>query len=149
MDEKNCIPMRDVMITISSSQTVDGNGNSMELVTEGKYGAGEDGIRFYYNESELTGLDGTRTNFHVTKDKVVMQREGAVNSRMVFHEGHRHPFTFETPYGSLNMDLDTFRIERSLDENGGKLEIEYDLDLESSVISRNRFLINVKEIKGN
>ena len=47
------------------------------------------------------------------------------------------------------MALDTFRIDRALGENGGRLEIEYDLDLDRSVISRNRFKINVKEIKGN
>ena len=142
-------PMRDVMITISSTQTVDGAGDCAEFITQGKYRAGSDGVHFFYNESELTGLDGTRTSFFVTGEGVVMSREGSVTSRMEFREGLRSEFSYKTPYGALNMALDTFRIDRALGEDGGRLEIEYDLDLDRSVVSRNRFKINVKEIKGN
>lgn len=149
MEQENTAQMRDVLITINSFQSVDGKGDTLEFITQGKYLSDKDGIRFYYNESELTGLVGTRTDFLVTDDSVIMSREGSVNSRMVFHEGQKHQFTYDTPYGALNMKLDTFRIHRALDERGGKLEIEYDLDLEHSVISRNRFKINVRDLKGN
>ena len=142
-------PMRDVMITISSTQTVDGAGDCAEFITQGKYRAGSDGVHFFYDESELTGLDGTCTSFFVTDDRVVMSREGSVTSRMEFQEGQRSEFSYKTPYGALNMALDTFRIDREFDKDGGRLEIEYDLDLDRSVVSRNRFKINVKEIEGN
>ena len=46
------------------------------------------------------------------------------------------------------MGLDTYKLEQTLDENGGEIEIEYDLDLDRAVVSRNRFKINVRDVKG-
>ena len=96
--ENNALePMRDVMITISSAQTVDGSGDCAEFITQGKYRSGSDGVHFFYDESELTGLDGTCTRFFVTDDRVVMSREGSVTSRMEFQEGQRSEFSYKTP----------------------------------------------------
>lgn len=40
-----------------------------------------------YEESELTGLAGVITTFRVEPGKVTLNREGALNSRMLFQEG--------------------------------------------------------------
>lgn len=141
--------MRDVLITIKSSQSLGGESDGVELVTAGKYGVCEDGVRFYYMESEITGLKGTRTDFLVTPEQVIMSRTGTVNTQMVFLRGHKQHFAYETEFGTLTMGLDTHRIVQALGENGGDIEIEYDIGLERSVLSRNRFKINVKELKGN
>lgn len=140
--------MRDVLITINSTQSLGKDSNSMELVTAGKYAYSEDGIRLSYMESELTGMNGTQTNFLVKPDEVVLSRTGTVTSHMVFSKGRKHLFTHNTPYGAFHMGLDTHKIEHALTERGGDMEIEYDIDLEHSVLSRNKFKINVRE-KGN
>jgi uncharacterized beta-barrel protein YwiB (DUF1934 family) len=108
-----------------------------------------DAIRFSYMETELTGLQGTKTDFLVTPEEVVMSRRGTVTAQMVFRKGQKQHFAYETPYGTLTMGLDTHRIENALDENGGDMEIEYDINLERSVISRNKFKINVRDVKGS
>lgn len=144
----NISGMKDVLITISSSRSLGGGNDGMELITEGKYAVDGDGIRFSYMESELTGLEGTKTDFLVTPEEVIMSRNGTVTSQMVFRKGKKQHFAYETPYGTLTMGLDTHRVSHALGEHGGEMEIEYDIDLDRAVFSRNRFRINVRD-KGN
>lgn len=137
---------KDVLITIRSSQNVDGTeAEGVELITQGTYQYGKNGIRLAYMESELTGLDGTKTVFHVKPDEVVLSRRGSVYSQMVFHPGECSNFVYRTEFGLLQMGLDTRRLECALDEHGGDMEIEYDLDFERNFLSRNTFKINIRE----
>ncbi len=140
--------MKDVLITISSTRSLGGGSDGMELITEGKYAVDGDGVRFFYMESELTGLEGTKTDFLVTPEEVIMSRRGSVTSQMVFRKGRKQHFAYETPYGTLTMGLDTHKLRHQLGEHGGDMEIEYDIDLDRAIVSRNRFKINVRD-KGN
>ena len=136
---------KDVMITIRSSQSMGGETESVELITAGTYSDGPDGARLSNQESELTGLDGTKTVFLVRPDEVVLSRRGSVNSQMVFHPGESSSFLYSTEFGMMQMGLDTRRLECDLNEHGGEMEIEYDLDFQRSFLSRNTFTINVRE----
>lgn len=145
METENTSKMRDVMITISSTRSLGGGHDGMELITEGKYAVDGDGVRFSYMESELTGLEGTRTDFLVTPEEVIMSRRGTVTAQMVFRKGQKQHFAYETPYGTLTMGLDTHKVRHRLDEHGGDMEIEYDIDLDRALVSRNMFRINVRD----
>ena len=137
---------KDVLISIQSVQNLDGRDNDgLELITQGSYDYASDGIRFSYMESELTGLDGTRTTFQIFPEEVILSRRGAVNTQMVFRRGEKHSFRYRTQMGALSMSLNTHRLEYALDEHGGNMEIEYDLNFEQSFLSRNKFIINVRE----
>lgn len=139
---------KDVLITIESRQTYDGSEfENMELITRGTYNYGEDGIRFTYMESPITGMNGTKTMFQVKPGEVVMSRNGSINGRMIFRPGESNRCRYLSPYGMMQMGVDTRRLEYSLDEHGGNMEIEYDLDFEKSFMSRNTFIISVREQK--
>lgn len=138
--------MRDVIISITGVQNdPNGDKDSVELVTTGQYGMENGEIRFTYEESELTGLDGTRTTFTVSPMGVVLRREGSLNSEMVFQQGRKNFFLYETPYGSATMGVDTRRIDTRLGEHGGDLELDYDIDFNHTPMGRNKFKINVRE----
>ena len=137
---------KDVLISIQSLQNLGGQDNDgLELITDGSYDYASDAIRFSYMESELTGLDGTRTTFQIFPEEVILSRRGAVNTQMVFRRGEKHSFRYRTQMGALSMSLNTHRLEYALDEHGGNMEIEYDLNFEQSFLSRNKFIINVRE----
>lgn len=148
MEVKKTGDMRDVMITISSTRSLGGGYDGMELITEGKYALEGDRVRFSYMESELTGLEGTKTDFLVTPEEVIMSRRGTVTSQMVFRKGRKQHFAYETPFGTVTMGLDTHKVRHELGEHGGEMEIEYDIDLDRAIVSRNMFRINVRD-KGN
>ena len=136
---------KDVLITIHSIQNIDGQDcDGPELITQGTYEYAPDGVRFSYMESELTGMGGTRTDFHVKPEEVVLSRRGNVNAQMVFRQGEKQRFRYQTSFGALSLGLDTHRLECSMGEHGGNVEIEYDLNFNQSYLSRNRFIINVR-----
>jgi uncharacterized beta-barrel protein YwiB (DUF1934 family) len=138
--------MKDVIISITGiQQREQEDDDTVELVTAGKYGMEDGEIRFSYWESELTGLEGTRTSFDVSPMGVVMSREGRLNSQMVFQEGKKHCFLYETPFGSATMGVNTHRIKNRLSEHGGEMEIDYVIDFDHTVVGRNKFLIHVRE----
>lgn len=139
---------KEVLITIKSSQTMVGEPEAAqpaELISQGCYEYSDEQQRFAYMESELTGLEGTKTAFTVSPDEVVMDRTGAVTSRMVFRRGKKHHFMYETPYGTLALGMDTHVLEAELGAQGGSMRIEYDLDFENAMLSRNKIHITIRE----
>ncbi len=138
--------MKDVIISITGLQNdPDGGRDEVELVTAGQYGIEDDEIRLTYDESELTGLNGTRTTFSVNPLGVVLRREGSLNAEMVFQQGKKNIFLYETPFGSATMGVDTRRIDTRLGEHGGDLEIDYAVDFNHKPVGRNQFKINIRE----
>ena len=139
--------MKKVLISIKGSQRYDDNeSDSIELITDGEYLYSESGeTTFTYMESELTGLEGTRTSFTVSPNTVTMLREGKLNSRMIFEEGKKHIFLYDTPFGAATMGVNTHHLASELGEKGGEMEIDYILDFEHAVIGHNKFKINIRE----
>lgn len=133
------------IIKIEGHQQIDGEASPVnELTTQGKYRFTDEGIELSYSESEITGLEGTETTFIATADEVILSRKGNVTAQMIFHKGQKHTFIYETPYGTTTMRLDTLYIKNQLEKDGGRLEIEYDIDFETAQLSRNKFIIDVK-----
>ena len=135
----------DVMITVRGEQVyADGTPDSSELMTQGRLLPLADGLALEYEETEITGMEGTTTRFTLRDGTVTLTREGAVNSQMVFREGRQHSALYETPYGGLTVDIHTARLRDHLSELGGTLEIQYALSVQQRMISRNCFQIRVK-----
>ena len=140
--------LKDVWISINSIHSYDQDDeDSLEFSTDGHYYYdGENGC-LTYMESDVTGLEGTRTSVIVMPDQVVVDRDGMITSRMIFREGLRDAFQYATPFGSATMGIDTRRISHRMYENGGRVEIDYVVDMEHAVAARNRFQITVTEKK--
>ena len=141
--------MKDGIISSTGSQYAEQDSDeAVELVTDGQYCFKNGRGKLTYKESALTGMEGTVTSFLISPGEVILSREGTLTSRMVFREGTKNTFLYDTPYGSTTMGLDTHRISSSLGEGGGELEIDYIVDFDHTVVGRNRFKINVRERAG-
>ncbi len=141
---------KDVIISILGTQNFaqQDPDDTVELITQGKYSF-EDGCgELSYLESELTGMEGTKTSFIFTPEEVVLSREGTLNSRMIFRQGVKNTFLYDTPYGSATMGLDTHKIHSTLGPSGGEMEIDYIVDFDHMMVGRNKFRINVREQGG-
>ena len=134
-----------VMLSIRGEQYFDGiDPDATELMTEGSMVLTGDGMVLTYEESQLTGMEGTTTTFEVKGPRVTLTRSGAVNSQMVFEEGRQHTSLYETPFGELSVDIQTGRLRHNLTERGGIMEIQYSIAVEHTVTGRNCFKIRVK-----
>lgn len=142
--------MKDVVITIKSIQNYGfAEEETLEFTSDGYYMAEDNTVCINYTESEVTGLEGTRTSIVVMPDKVAVDRDGLITSRMIFAEGEKTQFQYNTPYGAATLGIDTRKIERNFDENGGELELVYVLDMEHAVVTKNKFHITVKQMGEN
>lgn len=142
---------KDVILSIRGQQTFE-NGTPpevIELVTEGLLSCnGGDEYTLTYQESELTGLDGTMTTFLIEKGRVTLLREGQVNSQMVFEQGRRHLSMYNTPYGALSIGVNTRKMKVDLGESGGEIEINYAIEIDHAVAGENLFQISVQARNG-
>ena len=134
-----------VVLTIRGEQYYDDmEPDGTELITEGTMEVEEGRILLSYEETELTGMQGTTTCFVVEEKRVTLVRSGSVNSQMVFEEGRQHTSLYETPFGEMAVDIQTAKLLHNLNERGGLMEIKYSIAVEHTVTGRNRFKIRVK-----
>ena len=134
-----------VMLSIRGEQYFDGiDPDAQELMTEGTMTLTENGMVLAYEETALTGMEGTTTRFQIRGPRVILTRSGTVNSQMVFEEGRQHTSLYETPFGELSVDIQTSVLKHNLTERGGVMEIKYSIAVEHTVTGRNCFKIRVK-----
>ena len=141
------ITEKEVIIFVRGEQYYDDiDPDETELMTEGSMTiAGDGGIVLEYQETELTGMEGTTTRFTIRDDMVTLTRTGRVNSQMVFQRGKRHSSLYETPWGTMMVDITTTTLAYRLNSRGGILEIKYTIAVDHQVTGQNQFKIRVRE----
>ena len=137
---------KDVIISIKGVQRYENEDpDTLELVTAGRLEREGNSYTLSYQESELTGLEGTLTTLQVEPERVTLMRVGEFNSQMVFQEGRRHMSMYSTPYGAMAIGVNTRRLLAALTDQGGDIEIDYAIEIDHSVAGRNSFQISVRE----
>lgn len=138
-----------VIISIKGSQLYEGqNPDVTELVTAGTLRREQEGYTIAYQETELTGLEGTTTKLRIEGPRVTLLRQGSVNSQMIFEVGRKHLSMYETPYGALAVGVETRRLKNTVDEAGGDLEIDYAIEIDNLLAGKSLFQLNVKKKPG-
>lgn len=110
--EKIMTDFKPIKLHISSTQT-DGRGaeDSIEFYTEGRYYE-EQGTRYLsYQETELSGMEGTTTVLEITGEEAALARSGAISSRMVFRTGCETESLYNTAYGVLDFFILTQKLD--------------------------------------
>lgn len=136
--------LKDVIISVKGLMGTDDNGDDIELVTKGLYDYKNGKAKFSYLESELTGMEGTKTAFDVHEGYASITRTGSVTMQMVFEEGKKNYFVYNTPYGAMTMGVDTHSVYSRLGENGGSLNVKYILDISGAMASRNNLDVTIQ-----
>ena len=136
--------MKKALISIKGAPALpDSDDEGFELMTDGEYSLINGVSTFSYIDSAVTGLGGLLTIFDVEPDRVVLRRGDGSDMVMVFSESQKHHFLYETPYGSVTMGIDTHSIKKNLRDDGGSLEILYDMVVDNVAVSHNLFQINI------
>ena len=138
-----------VIISIKGTQSYEQQEDDViELVTEGRLEREDEGhFTLSYQESEVTGLEGTLTTFQIEPERITLMRLGGVNSEMVFELGRRHLSMYDTPYGALALGVNTRELSAALDERGGRIRIVYDIELDHALAGRNTFDIQIRQAR--
>ena len=133
------------MITMKSIQAVHDESTETELLTKGSFTIKNDTFLISYEDSEATGFKGSVTEISVKADRYAsVIRSGNSSSDLIIETGKKHHCQYQTPYGSMDIGIYTHFIKNNLDKNGGDLHMKYTLDINSSYMSDNEIIVNVK-----
>ena len=99
---------KEVIISIKGMQKYENAElDTIELVTWGRLERDGESFTLSYQESAVTGMDGTLTTFQIEPERVTLLRVGEYTSQMVFQEGRRHMSMYNTPYGTMSIGVNT------------------------------------------
>lgn len=137
---------KEVLILVKAQQTNEyGDVDSQEFFAKGNLFDKKGAFFIVYNESEVTGMQGTTTSLKIEPDRVTLNRMGTSEQKQVFEEGLRHRGNYITPYGGLSMTVIPSKVQVNLTEEGGSIKLEYALEVENYKISDNELTILVRE----
>lgn len=135
------------LISIKGRQRVDDETGEVELTTFGSYVRRGDSRYIVYKE--YTSEDKNKTRTSILKvdggNKVTLMRGGEDSTRLILERGKRHLCQYDTEFGNMMIGVFTSRVQSELDDLGGKLEVSYTLDINSSLSSQNEIFITIKE----
>ena len=133
-------------VSIKGMQEYDNadDNSDISLTTEAEFQKHDGAYFIDYEESEITGLDGTKTSIEIGSDYVSLSRSGAVNSQMLFMKEKKTSSHYNTPYGSFMIGIYTDNLNIDIDDDGGTVNVGYYLDINNSKTSKNNFEINIR-----
>lgn len=117
------------LISVKSFSDIDPN-EAIEVVTPGKFIVSENLFEAIYEESKISGMEGTTTKLKIKNDSMILERIGSTNTNMEFKEGEVAVSLYNTPYGILDLNVDTKKLDIKIDENGGEIYSKYVLGLQ-------------------
>ena len=134
------------LINVLGTQNVDGESDSIEVITTGDYKLDGDTVIITYPEySEENPNQRTDTTVTLRGGRLTIERRGEMSSRLMLEKGQRHRCVYDTPMGSMMIGIFTDSITTKLNDRGGEIRASYQLDFNNSAVSYNEFNITIKE----
>ena len=134
------------MITVVGAQTIDGETDTIEVITAGDMTIEDGRITIRYPEyTQDNPAQKTETTVTYDGDILSIDREGEMASHLILEQGARHECLYTTPMGQMFIGIFTDSIRSNLDEHGGEIKAAYQLDFNRSAVSYNEFHISLKE----
>ena len=132
---------------MKSIQYVYDEKDETELITKGYMNYNDGSWHISYEDSEATGFKGAVTKIMACGEKYAsVTRTGAANSDLMIEPGKKHHCHYMTPYGAMEVGIYAEHIKNSLASDGGTLEMKYTLDINSTYISDNEIILDVKKL---
>ncbi len=135
-----------MFLKILGNRTQDGEEERVEFVTEALFRSDEEGYTVEYDESKVTGMEGTKTLILLRPNEISISRMGTRNSHLRFEQGKKHVTLYETEGGMLSMGVSSNKVFVQMNEGGGRAEFDYQLEINSVPASDNHFCMKVWEV---
>lgn len=137
------------LITLIGKHTVDGEEDSFELTTQGKYKKQNGRYFVSYEGSEITGYDNTTTTLKIKDDYVSMIRFGKKmgSSQMIFEENKQYTGVYRTPHGNMTVDVFTNEMSVDMTDDGGEVNLDYYVQLNSCQPVRNNLTVKIRKVE--
>lgn len=136
-----------ILISLTSVQWQDSEKSQTELITRARCRREDGSCVISYDDTEATGFEGSVTTIKVDSNRrASIIREGTANSVLSLEMGKKHFCQYGTPYGVMQIGVFTHDISNTIDKDG-RLYMKYTLDLNSSYLSDNEIILQIKNIE--
>ncbi len=132
------------LISISSTQEIEGEKQTFALDTGGKYAIRNNKVYIVYDESPITGYEDTTTTIKISDGGVSVSRKGRYTAKTEYICGEKSLCILNTPYGQIGAAVTTENIDYKFGDKGGTLKMEYLLDADNQTFIKNNMKINVE-----
>ena len=119
---------KEYKIVVRNTQTIDGEQNVIEETALGCYRE-KNGKQYITYRTEETD-ESVSSILILDGDSLTIRRRGSTSSSMIYRAGHTYSFPYATPYGTIDMELETDRLISYLSEHGGTIELVYTLTIQ-------------------
>ena len=137
--------MKEAFISVTTVFSSEEEKSETAYTVRGKYGAGKDGVDFFYPEPREMGMGKTRTLVRLSPEGAVIRRSGDVRCNMELVPGEARVFFYETPYGAMELEAIGQGQEWEISDTGCSLEIRYILRQNGVTVGENRLTISIRE----
>lgn len=103
--------------------------DTVEVYSPGEYYFRNGKHFFLYEEVEEGSKKITKNVIKVTDDYMELTKKGLVNVHMVFEKNKKNVTYYYTPYGSLLVGIDAYKVNVSEQENEIQIDVEYALEI--------------------
>lgn len=135
--------MKKVDVNIISTVRTEDGEEKTEFFTTADYVKNDSGYSFSYKESGDIGYESCSVSITASDGLVVIERTGPAAAVMNIEKGKKHHCIYGTPYGEFTMGINTFDIQNTLNDEGGRLYFKYGIDINSDYISENEMEITI------
>ncbi len=117
------------------------------LDTEITYTIEEDNERVIrYIETGMEGMGKCEMQLRISpENRIMIMRSGAYQTNLVVQEGKKHFCHYETPFGTFAVGVWAKFVENALTDDGGKLRMRYTVDANSTLLSDNEIILEIKQ----
>ena len=137
-----------VILSIVGTQSNGPTQDSVEMLTEASLEQLGDITDIRYKEPDDNGFENCLTHIRaIAENCVTITRSGKYASQLILEKGQRHLNHYDMGFGQLVMGVSTSRIQNTISPAGGELTVNYTLEMNHSLISNNRFVLKIVEVK--
>lgn len=130
---------------ISSVKDENGRQQPSEQICFGRM-AEKNGTNYvFYEESEVTGLEGTKTTIKWNDERIIILRSGTLDHRQEFCQGLVDKSLYQTPYLKIPLETETKYLYTGFRKGVWNLEIEYSLSHSGQPYGDMKILIEIEE----
>lgn len=116
------------IISVFSGEN-ENNEKPISVTTPGEFYEKNNCYYAIYKETEISGMEGTTTTLKIKSDKFSILRRGTTSTKMEFEKGKKTFSLYNTPYGTLELEINTKDLQIVMNDKGGKVCVQYELNI--------------------
>lgn len=140
MNKKVCIRIKGLHAMIGS------NEDAIEVINIGSYYK-RNGKHYVKYEESIDESENTNSNIlKISESEVELIAKGIAGTHMVFTNGQKNLSYYSTPFGGMNMGIDTYSLNITEAEDKISADIRYGLEINLDHVSNCKVHIDIESV---